>query len=153
MGELSYLITLKYIKQSKQGKSNLAEFLPLIPFNGAEPGIKGAVEVRARVFIPEFINLATKKMGFENSDNGRKVIKTDDGEAYLRLFVYAVVRQNIRSEANVEKLRQAIVDLPLADVRYWASIFRETYGRYRTRISLMKPAKGFREVYDLGCVV
>ena len=149
MGELSYLVTLKYIKPSKQGKSKLAEFSPLIPFEGSKPGIKGAVEVRTRVFIPEFTNL-TKKMGFENGGNKRKMMKTCDGEAYLRLFVYAVVRQSLRSEAKVEKLKRIIVDLPLADIRYWASIFRETYERYRTRRSLMKPARGFREVYDLG---
>lgn len=148
MGELSYLITLKYIKPCKQGKSRLAEFSPLIPFNGAEPGIKGGIEVRARVFIPEFIKLATKKMGFENSNNGKR-LKTDDAEAYLRIFVYAVVRQSIRSEAKTEKLKQIIADLPLADIRYWASVFRETYERYRTRRSLMKPARGFREVYYL----
>ncbi|MFZ2071555.1 MAG: hypothetical protein WAV32_08195 [Halobacteriota archaeon] len=148
MGELSYLITLKYIKPCKQGKSKLAEFFPLIPFNGAEPGIKGAIEVRARVFIPEFTKLA-KKMGFENMNNRKKRLKTGDGEAYLRLFVYAVVRQSIRSEAKAEKLRRIIADLPLADIRYWASVFRETYERYRTRRSLMKPARGFREVYYL----
>ncbi|RZN42179.1 MAG: hypothetical protein EFT35_01985 [Methanophagales archaeon ANME-1-THS] len=149
MGELSYLITLKYIKPSKQGKSKLAEFLPLIPLNNSEHNGRGAVEVRARVFIPEFTNF-TKKLGFENRGNKRKVLRTDDGESYLRVFVYAVVRQSIRSEAKVEKLKRIIVDLPLADIRYWASIFRDTYEKYRTRGSLKKPARGFREVYDLG---
>ncbi len=146
MDELSYIVTLRYIKPSKLGRSKLAEFVPSIPSNGEYS--RGNTEVKTRVFIPEFIKFAGK-LDFEIVEND-KMIRTGDGASYLRLFVYAVVRQNIRSEERAERLRRIILELPLADIRYWASIFREVYERHGTRRGLMKPARGFKVVYDLA---
>jgi len=148
MKEIHYLIRLRYIKPTKGlvvKKSKLAEFIPLV--RKEEEIVKGNVDVRCRVFLPEFVELA-KSFGFSVHNSRNRIWMTsDDREAYMRLLVYAVVRQNLLSEYKIWKLKDIVKELPLSDIRYWASTFRSSYERYGTRRELIRPAKAFKEVY------
>jgi len=148
-----YVIRLKYAKALKglpRRASKMAEFYAYLPLfdNEKFTPIKGNFEVKSRVFLPEFKKIS-KKFGIKSVRKNRNLLRTDDPESYLRLFVYAVVRQTIHSEVDIEKLQDLVERLPLFDIRYWASIFREKYEKWGSIKALYKPARAFREVYEL----
>lgn len=149
----TYVIKLKYAKALKglpKRASKMAEFYAYLPLfeNEKHTPLKGNFEVRSRVFLPEFRKVS-RRFGIKSVRKNRNLFKTEDPESYLRVFVYAAVRQTLRSEVEIEKLQDLIEKLPLFDIRYWASIFREKYEKWGSIKALYKPARAFRLVYEL----
>ena len=149
---IKYIINLKWIKPLKgkiQYETKLAEFIPMVaPHNIKKGKNNGVPSIKSRVFLPEFIRLATA-FGFQKKKKRFIILETEDREAYFRLFVYSVVRQSIRSEIKASTLPEIIRKLPYTELKYWANIFSKYYKEYNTRRSLYKPTRAFREVYGL----
>lgn len=149
--EIKYLVNLKWIPKL-QGivvyETKLAEFIPLTTSHDIKNRRNGTASIKARVFIPEFMQLA-KLFGFEKEGRKRLILHSDDREAYLRLLVYAVIRQTVRSEANANMLIEVIKKLPYTELKYWASVFSRYFKEYKSRKALYKPARAFKEVYGL----
>ncbi|ASJ17104.1 hypothetical protein A3L04_08495 [Thermococcus chitonophagus] len=140
-----YLIKLKYIKPMKllfEKEQKLAEFIPFLPIEGENKYVKGKIEGKARVFLPEFLDFA-RKLGFNIKG---KVLEGENDENYLRLFVYAMVSQFVKSETERREIERTVMELPILALRYWASTFRNAYwegGRKRVR----RISKCFRVIY------
>ncbi|MEM3518653.1 MAG: hypothetical protein QXZ07_06245 [Nitrososphaerales archaeon] len=130
-------------------ETKLAEFIPLTTTEEIKRRKNnGSPSVQSRVVIPEFIKLANL-LGFEWHGKKRLVLYSDDREAYLRLLVYAVVRQSIRSEVKAHRLIELVKKLPYTELKYWTSIFSRHFNEYENRRALYKSARAFREVYEL----
>ena len=150
--EIKYIINLKWIKLLKgkiQYKTKLAEFIPMItPHNFKKGENNGIPYVKSRIFLPEFMRLATA-LGLQKKKKRYIILETIDREAYFRLLVYSVVRQSIRSEIKASMLPEIVRRLPYTELKYWANIFSKYYKDYENRRALYKPAHAFREVYGL----
>ena len=79
----------------------------------------------------------------------RDRLYSEDGEAFSRILVYAVVRQTLRSEIKKNILKEIIKKLPYLEVRYWSSVFSRYFEEYRNIRALYRPARAFKEVYGL----
>ncbi len=147
-----YAVRFKYAK--KRGGTNsrdvkIAEFIPLLsPEIKTEPK-REIPEIRAKVSLAEFVRYSKSLGCKENRSGGRIFLTTEDGETYSRLIVYAVVRQTIFSSEKVARLQEIVADLPLFDVRYWASLFVNYFKEFRNRRYLWRPAKAFKLVYGI----
>ena len=149
--EIKYVVNLKWIRPLRgtiHCETKLAEFIPLTTSHEIKKKNNGIPSVRSRIFLPEFMHLATV-FGFQKDGKKFIVLHSDDREAYLRLLVYAVVRQCIRSEIKANMLIEIVKKLPYTELRYWASIFSRYFKEYGNRRALYKPARAFREVYGL----
>jgi len=150
--EIKYIVNLKWIKPLKgkiQYETKLAEFIPMVaPHNIKKGKNNGNPYVKSRVFLPEFMRLATA-FGFQKKKKRFIIFETEDREAYFRLLVYSVVRQSLRSEIKASMLPEIIKKLPYTELKYWVNIFSKYFREYDNRIALYKPARAFREVYGL----
>lgn len=150
--QIKYLVNLKWIPPLKSivyYETKLAEFIPLITSHEIKKRKNnGKPAVRSRVFLPEFMRLANT-LGFQKDKKNPLIIHSNDREAYLRLLVYAVVRQSIRSEIKANLLVEMTKRLPYTELKYWATIFSRYFREHRNRKALYKPARAFREVYGL----
>lgn len=150
--ELKYIINLKWIKPLKgkiQYETKLAEFIPMVTSTNLKKGKNNNIfQVRSRIFLPEFMRLATA-FGLQKKKRRFFILETEDREAYFRLLVYSVVRQSIRSELKASILQEIIRRLPYTELKYWANIFSKYYKDYGNRRALYKPARAFREVYGV----
>jgi len=170
--KIKYIVNLRWIRPLKgviHHETKLAEFIPLITSNEINE-IKteknnGILSVRCRVFFPEFKYLATsfgfntekeekdEREHFKSKSSKSRISDsryiTEDREAYLKLMVYAVVRQSIRSEVKAHMLIETVKKLPYTELRYWANIFSKYYKEYGNIRALYRPARAFREVYDI----
>jgi len=154
---IKYVIKLKWIKPLKRGiyyKTKLAEFIPLVSnyelenYKVKKRKNNEKAMVKARVFLPEFMHLA-KVLGFERDGRKKVLLYSEDGEAFSRILVYAVVRQTLRSEIKKNILKEIIKKLPYLEVRYWSSVFSRYFEEYRNIRALYRPARAFKEVYGL----
>lgn len=150
--KIKYVINLKWIKPLKgkiQYETKLAEFIPMVaPHNIKKGKSNGVPSIKSRVFLPEFMRLATA-FGFQKNKRRFIILESEDREAYFRLLVYSVVRQSIRSEIKASMLPEIIRKLPYTELKYWANIFLKYYKEYNNRRALYKPTRAFREVYGL----
>jgi len=167
--EIKYIVNLRWIRPLKgviHHETKLAEFIPLITSNEIKTEKNNEIlSVRCRVFLPEFKYFATSsgfhtekkekdekeysrsKSSKSQTKNSRYI--TEDRESYLKLMVYAVVRQSIRSEVKAHMLIEIVKKLPYTELRYWANIFSKYYKEYENIRTLYKPARAFKEVYDI----
>ena len=76
-------------------------------------------------------------------------IKVNEEDKYEKLMIYAVVRQSIRSALKANILKDVVKDLGAYEAHYWASIFKEIYGRTQKRIELFRPSRAFKTLYHL----
>jgi|GEM_PF-928836 len=172
--KIKYIVNLRWIRPLKgviHHETKLAEFIPLTTSNEIKTEKNTVIlSVRSRVFFPEFKYLAMS-FGFhtekeekkekdekEYSESKTKSSKprlkdsryiTEDREAYLKLMVYAVVRQSIRSEVKANMLTETVKKLPYTELRYWANIFSKYFKEYGNIRALYRPARAFKEVYDI----
>jgi len=149
--QIKYAVNLKWARPLKgviYHNTKLAEFIPFVTSHEIKRRYNGIPSVQSRIFLPEFMRLATI-LGFQKDSEGLIVLHSDDREAYLRLLVYAVVRQPIRSETKASLLAEIVKKLPYTELRYWAGIFSRYFKEYGSRRALYKPARAFREVYGL----
>lgn len=150
-GKVKYIVQLKWIKPLKcvsASSTKLAEFIPLSLMKDTYISRKTSnYAVKVRVFLPDFVNIA-KNLGFKYSKKN-KLLYSDDREAYLKLLVYSVVRQSIRSEVKADMLARMINKMPYTEVRYWGSIFSRYFKTFKSRRALYRPAHAFKEVYGL----
>ncbi len=168
---VEYLVRLKYIKRASLPvlrEQKLAEFLPVFQ-TVTERGVKkvpGKVEVRTRVYLPEFLDFA-KRVGFEIDAresllkwlnlppskrtrlemNTRGVtLRTTDDNSYLRLMIYGVVMAYLKSPSEWDSLADRVLSMEPIELRFWASKFRNAYWKYKNRRILNYLAKRFMEV-------
>jgi len=150
--EIKYIVNLKWIKPltgKMQHKTKLAEFIPMVvPHNIKKGKNNGTPSIKSRVFLPEFMRLATAFV-FQKNKKRFIILESEDREAYFRLLVYSVVRQSIRSEIKASMLPEIIKKLPYTELKYWANIFSKYFKEYGNRRALYKPARAFKEVYEL----
>ena len=150
--KIKYAVFLKWISPQKgilSSKTKLAEFVPLVTSDEIKKkATNGTLAVKARVFLPEFTRFAYF-LGFKKNGRKRVYLYSDDGEAYLRLLVYAVTRESIRTEVKAGILREIIAKLSYIEVKYWASIYSRYFKEHKTRRALYKPAGAFKKVYGL----
>jgi len=149
--EIKYVVNLKWIRPLRgmvYYETKLAEFIPLITSEEIKKKNNGVPSIEARVFLPEFMQLATF-WGFRKGGKKRMVLHSDDREAYFRLLVYSAVRQSIRSEIKANILTDIVKKLPYTELKYWADIFSRYFREYKNRVALYKPAHAFKEVYNL----
>ena len=151
--KIKYLVRLRWIRPIKREiyyETKLAEFIPFIASHEIDRERKlGKPSVKSRIFLPEFIHLALFWGFRKDGKKGSALLHSEDGEAYLRLLVYAVVRQTIRSEVKASLLKEILKRLPYIEVRYWAVIFSRYFREYENIRALYKPARAFKEVYDI----
>jgi len=150
--EIKYAVNLKWIRPLRgivYYETKLAEFIPLTTSHEIKKRKNNGIpSVQSRIFVPEFIRLSNT-FGFQKDGKKFIVLNSDNREAYLRLLVYAVVRQSIRSEVKANILTEVIKRLPYTELKYWASVFSRYFKEYGNRRALYKPARAFREVYGL----
>lgn len=167
--KIKYIVNLRWIRPLKgviHHETKLAEFIPLTTSNEIKTEKNTVIlSVRSRVFFPEFKYLAMsfgfntekeekdEKEHFKSKSSKSRISDsryiTEDREAYLKLMVYAVVRQSIRSEVKAHMLIETVKKLPYTELRYWANIFSKYYKEYGNIRALYRPARAFREVYDI----
>ncbi|MFA4719498.1 hypothetical protein [Pyrococcus kukulkanii] len=141
-----YVVKLKYIKKANlpvKREQKLAEFLPIFITEGQK--VPGKVEVRARVYLPEFLEFA-KDLGWEVKGKKRITLSTEDDYAYLRLLIYAVAMSATKDPVKWDYLKDHVLSMEPIPLRYWSSKFRNVYWRYRNRAKLVYVARRFLEV-------
>ncbi|NJE13748.1 hypothetical protein [Thermococcus sp. LS2] len=152
MGEnIQYMVKLKYAKPAKlavKREQKIAEFYPVVKVEAKKEFLRGKVEGRARVFLPEFLDFA-KHLGFEVRGRKRLTLITSDDYNYLRLFVYAMGMQVLRDPVYWAKLEDHVLSMEPIPLRYWASTFKSAYWKYKTRRRVMKLARCFLEVEEV----
>jgi len=152
--KIKYAVCLKWISPLRgmvASRTKLAEFIPLVILDQMKKGrnkTKDEPAVKVRIFLPEFTRFA-HSLGFKKNGKRYTSLLSSDGEAYLRLLVYAVVRQSIRSEVKAGILREIVIKLSYIELKYWASIFSRYFKEYKNRKALYKPAGAFKRVYAL----
>ena len=163
--EISYEVRLKYVKKVKLPilrEQKLAEFFPVFESNKKNKrNIVGKVEVRTRVFLPEFLRFANR-VGFSAKtprqqslnlegitvsfvERGTKLF-CDDDYAYLRLMIFGVVMAVLKSPAEWGRLEDHLLSMEPIPLRYWASRFKSVYWKYNDQKKLRFLAKRFLEV-------
>jgi len=161
--EIGYEIRLKYVKKIDLPvvrNQKLAEFLPIFESNGKKNTF-GKVEVRTRVFLPEFVEFAKRvgfsvegasqqSLGFEEINlpivgRGTKLFSNDD-YSYLRLMIFGVVMSILKKPAEWRRLEDHLLSMDPIPLRYWASKFRNAYWKYKNQKKLRFLAKRFLEV-------
>ncbi|AEC52117.1 hypothetical protein PNA2_1202 [Pyrococcus sp. NA2] len=138
-----YMVKLKYIEKAKlavKREQKLAEFLPVFLTGGQK--IPGKVEVRTRVYLPEFLEFA-EDLGWEVK---KRYLTTEDDYAYLRLLVYAVAMSVIKDPVKWDQLKAHVLSMEAIPLRYWSSKFRNVYWKYKNRGKLSYVARRFLEV-------
>jgi hypothetical protein len=116
---------------------------------------KEYLDVKVSVKDREELLYLAKKLGCEVAEE-RKWITTDNGDAYNRLMVYAVLRRSLRLPEKVEQLRGLVLSEDFAgDAWWWASTFTEIYQKKAGEASvgsrcLYRPAKAFKLLYNLA---
>jgi len=162
--EISYEVRLKYVKKIKLPifrEQKLAEFFPVFESNKKNKrNIVGKVEVRTRVFLPEFVAFA-ERIGFfakvsyptfkvdESKIFIQKKINRffcNDDYAYLRLMIFGVVMSVLRKPADWGRLEDHLLSMEPIPLRYWASKFKSVYWKYKDQKKLRFLAKRFLEV-------
>ena len=162
--EIIYEVRLKYVKKVKLPilrEQKLAEFFPVFESNKKNKrNIVGKVEVRTRVFLPEFVTFA-KRVGFSAKIlypafkvEGSKILIQkkinsffcDDDYAYLRLMIFGVVMAVLKSPAEWGRLEDHLLSMEPIPLRYWASRFKSVYWKYKDQKKLRFLAKRFLEV-------
>lgn len=169
---VEYQVTLKYVRKASipvERIQKLAEFAPIftVKGDGKEKRVVGKVEARARVYLPEFLDFA-KKLGFEVEakedllkwlnmppstreklqyrGSKRIVLRTNDDYSYLRLLVYGVVMAVLKNPTDWGQLEEYVSSMEPLPLRFWASKFRNTYWKYKSRRKLDYLARRFLEV-------
>jgi len=168
---VEYLVKLRYIKKASlpvHREQKLAEFLPVFQ-TVSEKGVRkvpGKVEVRTRVYLPEFLDFA-KRVGFQidaresllkwlnlppskrtrlEMGSQRISLRTTDDHSYLRLLVYGVVMSYLKTPSEWDSLAERVLAMEPIELRFWASKFRNAYWKYKNRRVLNYLAKRFLEV-------
>ncbi|MCD6143898.1 hypothetical protein [Thermococcus sp.] len=148
-----YLVKLKYarpVKTPVKRKHKLVEFVPIVPVesSGKTEYLRGKPEGVARVFLPEFLDFA-KRLGFEVKGKKRITLVGRDDYAYLRVFIYAMVMQVLRTPNQWGRLEEHVLNMDPIPLRYWAATFKRAYWKYKDRKKLMHLARLFLEVEDV----
>lgn len=100
--------------------------------------------------LGEGITLAEEQLKTKSTIPQPKLtIKVHEEDKYEKLMIYAVVRQSIRNPLKANRLKDAVKDLGAYEAHYWASIFKEIYGRTQKRIELFRPSRAFKTLYHL----
>jgi len=161
--EIGYEVRLKYVKKIKLPvvrDQKLAEFLPVFESNGKK-SVSGKVEVRTRVFLPEFLEFA-KRVGFSAKGADQQSLEfeeisvpivgrgtklfCDDDYSYLRLMIFGVVMSVLKKPAEWRRLEDHLLSMEPIPLRYWASKFRNAYWKYKNQKKLRFLARRFLEV-------
>ena len=165
---VEYLVKLSYIKKIKlpvYREQKLAVFFPIFQTTNGRGGkeVLGKVEVRARVYLPEFLDFA-KRVGLHINLKGglfeqinlplsssligsrRLSLIISDDLSYLRLMVYGVVMSYLKTPSEWDSLGERVLSMEPIELRFWTSKFRNAYWKYKSRRILNYLAKRFLEV-------
>lgn len=161
--EIGYEVRLKYAKKKVDlpvvRDQKIAEFLPIFESN-RKKGASSKVEVRTRVFLPEFLEFA-KRVGFFVKGANQQSIKFEeinvpivgkgiklfcDDYSYLRLMIFGVVMSVLKKPAEWRRLEDCLLSMEPIPLRYWASKFRNAYWKYQNQKKLRFLARRFLEV-------
>ena len=100
--------------------------------------------------LGEGITLAREELKTKSTIPQPKLtIKVHEEDEYEKLMIYATVRQSIRNPLMANRLKDIVKDLGAYEAHYWASIFKEIFGRTQKRIELFRPARSFKTLYHL----
>lgn len=100
--------------------------------------------------LGEGITLAQEQLKTRSTIPQPKLtIRVHEEDKYEKLMIYAVIRQSIQSPLKATRLKNAVKDLGAYEAHYWASIFKEIFGRTQKRIELYRPSRAFKTLYHL----
>ena len=139
---MEYLVKLRNASEINipvRRKQFYAEFYPIFD---EKRNRLGKMEVKARVFLPEF-TLFARRNGWLVDGNE---MKCDDDYGYLRAMIYGVVMSILKKPSEWNRLEDRVNFMEPIELRYWGSKFRNVYQKWNNMRKLQKYAKCFIEL-------